>query len=102
MLMVRAPALMAASHHAAEVVDRCTTRILAGELHVVGVAQGVLDGADPHLQHVFEALFSLLSTWMDEVEMKVWMRNASATFKASPAASMSFAGREPGGRPGCS
>ena len=46
-------------HHAAQVVYRGAARILTGELHVIGVAQGVLDGADPHLQHVFEALFQL-------------------------------------------
>ncbi|MNW70570.1 hypothetical protein D3C74_499340 [compost metagenome] len=34
--------------------------------------------------------FSLLSTWMEEVEIKVWMRKASATRKASPAASISL------------
>ena len=46
-------------HHAAQVVYRGAARILAGELHVVGVAAGMLDGADPHLQHVFEALLQL-------------------------------------------
>ncbi len=46
-------------HHAAEVIDRGAARILAGELHVIGVAAGVLDGADPHLQHVLEALLQL-------------------------------------------
>ena len=88
-------------HHAAE-VDRCTTRIPAGELHVVGVAQGVLDGADPHLQHVFgSSSFSFALHADGRGEMKVDAKRLGQ-FSASPAASMSFAGREPGRRPGCS
>ncbi len=53
------PRLDGGLHHAAEVIDGGAARILAGELHIIGVAQGVLDGADPHLQHILEALFQL-------------------------------------------
>ncbi|MNH12143.1 hypothetical protein D3C79_716780 [compost metagenome] len=45
--------------HAAQVVDGGASRILAGELHVVGVAAGMLDRADAHLQHILEALLEL-------------------------------------------
>ena len=61
-------------HHAAQVVYRGAARILAGELHVVGVAAGMLDGVDPISSTSSKLFFSLLSTWMEEVEMKVWMR----------------------------
>ncbi len=46
-------------HHAAEVIDGGAARILAGELHIVGVAQRMLDGAGAHLKHILEALFQL-------------------------------------------
>ena len=90
---VRAPA-MAAPPPCGEVVDR-SVYIHPGELHVVGVAQG-LDGAPPS-PHVFLQLCS----WMDSGD-EVWMQFPWLTFKASPAASMSLRGASQGRRPGCS